>query len=87
MSVRILNEKCDPSLAEDKSLPYSAYLVWYENDGTLYYDLVIPYNKVSLFDYYWDKYREDFKGFKQSEGRVNPKLWQSNNTDKKKKRG
>jgi len=86
MRIRILNEKCDPSVAEDRTLPYNCYLVWYEIDKTLYYDLVIPYNQVSLFDHYWDKYREDFKGFKQSEGRVNPKLWEANKTEKKQKK-
>jgi hypothetical protein len=43
------------------------------------YDLVIPDKQVEIFDYYWDRYREGFKGFKQSEGRVNPKVWGSSN--------
>ena len=39
-----------------------------------------------MFDYYWDLYGKDFVGWKQSEGRSNPKLWQDpNQKDKKKK--
>ena len=83
--MQILHQNCDPDLAEDRTLPYNAYLVWYEIDGALAYDLVIVNKKVDIFDYYWDRYREDFKGFKQSEGRINPKLWGIKpNTNKKK---
>jgi len=83
--MQILHQNCDPELAEDRSLPYNCYLVWYEDDGAIAYDIVIANKKVEIFDYYWDRYREDFKGFKQSEGRINPKLWGIKpNTNKKK---
>ena len=83
--MQILHHKCDPSLAQDKSLPYTAYIVEYEDDGVTCYDLIIPRNKVEIFDYYWDRYREGLKSFKQSEGRVNPKLWVNPAKEKKKK--
>jgi hypothetical protein len=73
-------------LANDRSLPCTAYLVQYEIDGAIAYDIVIPNKKVDIFDYYWDKYREGFKGFKQSEGRANPKLWGIKPKEEKKKR-
>jgi hypothetical protein len=81
--MQILHHNCDPQLAEDRSLSYTCYLVWYENGGVLCYDLVLSGKKVEIFDYYWDNYREDFKGFKQSEGRVNPKLWDNPKNAKK----
>jgi len=84
--MQILHQNCDPSLAEDRTLPYTCYLVWYENDGVLCYDLVLTNKKVDIFDYYWDNYRENFKGFKQSEGRVNPKLWNNPKNSKKGKK-
>lgn len=84
--MNVLKQNCDPSDGEDKSLPYTCYLVWYEVDGVMTYDLAIPRNKVELFDYYWDRYREDLKGFKQSEGRVNPKVWQDPRKVEKKKK-
>ena len=86
MSIKILHQNCDPSLANDRSLPYTAYLVHYEIDGATAYDIVIPNKRVDIFDYYWDRYREDLKGFKQSEGRVNPKLWGIQPKEEKKKR-
>ena len=85
--MRILHQNCEPSVADDRTLPYNAYLVTYEIDGAIAYDLVIPDKQVEIFDYYWDRYREGLKGWKQSEGRVNPKLWGNvpKETSKKKK--
>jgi hypothetical protein len=82
----VLHQNCDPELANDRSLPYTAYIVTYEIDGAIAYDIAIPRNKVELFDYYWDKYREGLKTFKQSEGRMNPKLWGYKSKSEKKKR-
>ncbi len=84
--MQILHQNCDPELANDRSLPYSAYLVTYEIDGAIAYDLVIPRKQVEIFDYYWDRYREGLKGWKQSEGRVNPKLWGVKPKEEKKRR-
>lgn len=84
--MKILHQNCDPELANDRSLPYTAYLVTYEIDGAIAYDLVIPDKQIEIFDVYWDKYREGLKGWKQSEGRVNPKLWGVQPKESKKKR-
>jgi hypothetical protein len=84
--MRILHQNCDPEVANDKSLPYNAYLVTYEIDGAIAYDLVIPEKQMEIFDYYWDRYREGLKGWKQSEGRVNPKLWGNKPKEEKKRR-
>lgn len=83
--MKIIKQNCDPFEANDRNLPYTCYLVTYKIDDAICYDLVIPRNKVELFDYYWDRYREDFITFKQSEGRLNPKLWEYQKPDKKKK--
>jgi hypothetical protein len=84
--MRILHQNCDPEIANDKSLPYNAYLVTYEIDGAIAYDLVIPEKQMEIFDYYWDNYRQGLKGWKQSEGRVNPKLWGNKPKEEKKRR-
>lgn len=73
--MRILYEDCDPDKALDKSLPYTAYLIEYKKDGESHYDVALGKNRVEIFDHYWDKYRDDFVTMKQSEGRINPKLW------------
>lgn len=75
MSVKIIYENCDPQLAQDKSLPYTAYLVKYCVDDQYKYDVVICNKKTDIFDHYWDRYREGLISFKQTEGRTNPKLW------------
>jgi hypothetical protein len=82
--MRILHQNCDPELAKDRSLPYTAYIVEYEIDGALAHDIVIANKRTDIFDHYWDKYREGLKGFKQTEGRVNPKLWGSQPKETKK---
>jgi hypothetical protein len=51
----------------------------------IHYDLVMSDKKVEIFDYYWDRYRNDLISFKQSEGRTNPKLWNPPKPEKKKK--
>ena len=81
----ILHEKCDPKLADDTKLPYTAYLVQYEIDGAVYHDLTVGGAAVELFDHYYDKYKKGFKRLKQSNGRVPPNLW-NNAPPKKPKR-
>lgn len=84
MIVKILHQNCDPTLAEDRTLPYNTYIVKYmEGRDEICYDIVISDKKVEMFDYYWDKYREGLLDWKQTEGRVNPKMW--NNSPQKKK--
>jgi len=73
--LRILYEDCDPDKALDRSLPYTAYLIEYKKDGESHYDVAIGKKRVEIFDHYWDKYRDDFGTMKQSEGKINPKLW------------
>ncbi len=90
-TLNVLKEKCQVSDANDKTLPYTAYLVHYIENGEECYDIAIPMSQVEMFDYYYDKYKKDFKWFKQSEGLVNPKLWKSqqetpDKTNKKRKR-
>lgn len=79
--MNIVHTNCDPDLAKDTTLPYTAYLVGYDNGGGVVYDIVISSKKSEIFDYYWDRYRNVIS-MKQTEGRVNPKLWQ----DPKKKK-
>ena len=88
--VRVIHEKCDPELANDKRLPYTAYLVQYEDDGKIYHDISIANKQADLFDHYWDLFKKGFKSMVQTEGHVNPKLWDPNpkqpKAEKKKRR-
>tara|TARA_B100001250_G_scaffold186459_1_gene160282 strand:+ start:2085 stop:2372 length:288 start_codon:yes stop_codon:yes gene_type:complete len=76
--LKIIHEKCDPKLAEDKKLPYTAYLIQYENEGKVEHDIAMGDSQVELFDNYYDKYKKGLKWLKQSNGRQKPNMW--NNT-------
>tara|TARA_B000000609_G_C24153434_1_gene338856 strand:- start:100 stop:375 length:276 start_codon:yes stop_codon:yes gene_type:complete len=88
--VQIIAEKCDPRSADNKRLPYTAYLVEYMLDGKKTYDIAIANRAVDLFDHYYDKYKKDFIKFTQSQGIANPKLWNNKkepfSPDKQKKK-
>lgn len=68
-------EDCDPSLSTDKNLPTNSFLVEYINAETSCYDIVMSNKKSEIFDYYWDNYRENLINIVQTEGKINPKLW------------
>lgn len=81
---KVLHKDCDPTMCEDRTLPYTAYMVEYVQDGITKYDIVTAPKRVDIFDDYWDMYRHDFVNMTQTEGRVNPKLW--GNSPKKDKK-
>ena len=90
MSVMVIAEQCDPKQADDKTLPTNAYLVSYEVDGEIKYDIVMSGKQVDIFDQYYDKYKKSFKGMRQSAGCQRPNLWvdknNKSNSRKRKKR-
>jgi len=86
LNLKFIHENCSPELAENRKLPYTAYIVTYKVNDEIHYDIVIPRKKVDIFDYYWDKYREGLISFKQTEGRVNPKFYNEEPKSEKKKR-
>ena len=73
--MKLIQEKCDPKAADDRQLPYTAYLVEYKVKGKTTYDIVMGDSQVEVFDNYYDKYKKDFVGFKQTEGRQRPNLY------------
>ena len=73
---QIIHENCDPKVAQDRSLPYNTFLIEYLVEGKSRFDIASGNSRVDIFDDYWDKYSSDFRNMTQTEGRVNPKLWQ-----------
>ena len=73
--MKLLHEKCDPSVSLDRSLPYTAYMIEYIEGDTTYYDIATASKQSELFDHYYDKYKKDFVTMNQTEGRINPKLY------------
>ena len=72
---KILHQDCDPTLAQDKSLPSNAFLIEYSQAGVAHFDIVSAAKQVDIFDDYWDKYKNDFKTMSQAAGRIDPRLW------------
>ena len=73
--MKILYENCQAKDASDTSLPYTSYLVEYVKDGKVQYDVSVGDKKSELFDYYWDKYKQDLKKIDNTGGLVNPNRW------------
>jgi len=84
--LKIIHKNCDPGLASDTSLPYTAYLIEYIENDEIKWDIAVSSKKVEIFDYYWDKYN-NVQNMTQSQGKVNPKLWGYKKPEKKNKRG
>jgi hypothetical protein len=85
MSVKVLHQNIDPSLAKDKTLPSHSYIVSYYLDGKKCHDIAIGHKRAAIFDLYWDLYRNDLISIEWTDGRVNPKLWQDPKEKKKTK--
>jgi len=83
--IKILHQDCDPTLAQDKSLPQTAYLVEYLVDGLTKFDLVVCSKQVDIFDHYWDNYKENLNNIIQSSGTISPKVWNGPSPSKTKK--
>tara|TARA_B100001175_G_scaffold246558_1_gene213251 strand:+ start:231 stop:521 length:291 start_codon:yes stop_codon:yes gene_type:complete len=84
--MRVIHEKCDPKLADDKKLPYTAYLIEYEVEGKPTYDIAMGVGQVEIFDHYYDKYKKALKWLKQTEGTVRPNLWNAAPPKRKKRK-
>ncbi len=84
--MKILHQDCDPSLAQDKTLPYNAYIIEYLQDGVTKFDIAFGGKQSEIFDHYWDNYHNDFVNMIQTDGRVNPKMWGNKPKKENKKR-
>lgn len=85
--VLMIHENCDKSLASNKSLPLNSYVVTYEYEGSVCYDIVQSNAIVKIFDCYYDKLGigSAIKSIKWTDGRVNPKLYGYTKPERKKR--
>jgi hypothetical protein len=58
-------------------------MIEYKEGGLSKFDIASGAKQVDIFDDYYDKYGRDFVTMTQTEGRVNPKLWQDPKAKKK----
>lgn len=83
----LIHKNCDPSVANNKSLPRNSYLVTYQESGEKKYDIVQAGSFVEVFDNYYDQYGKGcILNIKWSEGTVNPKSYNYQVKDKKSKK-
>jgi len=82
--IKVIHADCDASLAKDKSLPNNSCLVIYIENNKRKYDIVMSQKMVSIFDDYWDRYKDNLISIIYTEGRVNPRMWGIEPKEKKK---
>ena len=84
--IKLLFEKCTPDKANDKKLPSDSFVVSYEEDKELKYDIIRAAAQVDVFDAYYDKYK-NVKSIQWTKGIVHPRTYdgQTQTTAPKKK--
>jgi len=73
--VEIMIENGTLEQVRTKECPNDARIITYVVDGEVRYDLTRGPKAVSIFNMYWDKFRDGLKGIDYGHGRHNPKLW------------
>ena len=73
--MKILKQDCKRDEAQDKTLPYTCYLIIYKVDDVEKYDIAMGSKQSEIFDYYYDLYKKNFVTMLQAEGRVAPNMW------------
>ena len=72
--IRLIFEKCPLDKANDKKLPSDSFIVSYEEDKELKYDIIRAVAQVDVFDAYYDKYK-NVKEIKWTKGIINPRTY------------
>ena len=72
--IQLLFEKCPLDKASDKKLPSDSFIVSYDQDKELKYDIVRASAQVDVFDAYYDKYK-NVKGIEWTQGIVHPRTY------------
>lgn len=85
MLVKMIHENCDQDLAQNKDLPSNSYIVAYVVEDQIKYDIVQSDSRVHIFDLYYDKYK-NVRGMKWTSGIVNPRVWNCQPSESKKKK-
>lgn len=83
--VNVLHTNCDVSASEDKNLPRNSYLVTCENEGEVWYDIVMGLS-ADIFDAYYDTFGDVIRKLSWTSGTINPKLWGVKPKESNKKR-
>ena len=72
----VLLEKTTLDKVKDPTFPTDAYIVSYNVNGKDYLDLCRGGKRVSIFDFYYDRYGSNsIKSIEWGYGKVNPRSW------------
>ena len=83
--VEIMIENGTWEQVNTKECPNDARIVKYVVDGQTSFDLTRSQKAVSIFNMYWDKFRDGLKSIDYGQGSYNPKLWGEKPKTKNKK--
>ena len=83
--MKIIHQKCEKSLSNNKSLPINSYLVGYILEDIKSYDIVQASSQVEVFDYYHDL-TKNVLSIEWTSGKVSPKVYGYTKPEAKKKR-
>ena len=72
--IRVIFEKCPLDKSNDKKLPSDSFVVSYEEDKELKYDIIRAAAQVDVFDAYYDKYK-NVKSIQWTQGIVHPRTY------------
>lgn len=84
--MKVFKKDCDPSEAKDKTLPVNSWIITYNDGEKICHDIVIAGKQLDIFDYYWDRYRDDKMSWEYTSGTVSAKLWQGRQESNSKKK-
>tara|TARA_X000001382_G_scaffold109049_1_gene85153 strand:+ start:3021 stop:3314 length:294 start_codon:yes stop_codon:yes gene_type:complete len=76
--IQILDQEIDPETFDHKGLPSDTHIVMYQIEGKILYDAVRAYNKVDIFDAYYDKVQPlkgKVKTVKSGYGNIRPNMY------------
>lgn len=81
--VDIIQQNIVPSVFDDKQLPNDLHYITYSVENKTFTDAVRGYNKVDIFDVYWDKLKSQFNNSKpysivdieNGHGLIKPRLY------------
>ncbi len=68
-----------------KKVPTDAFIVKYMHEDKICFDLTRG-TKTSLFDMYWDKFKNGLKSIDYGHGTIKPNVWGYKSPQQKKKR-
>ena len=83
IKIQVVEQEITPDTFDDTQLPTDVHIVTYSVGGEKYFDAVRAYNKVDIFDAYYDKLRGigTIHSIKSGYGRIKPKLYGKIKTD------